>query len=254
MAKVFIEETTLSAIGDAIREKEGSTALVPVTDMADRIKKIKTESEPEPTVYYLNNLTNVCQGVTFPENTELTVKVKSTDNASLAFMETTNLRSITLVSEDTTSEVNLQSAFRESPQLEIVDLRKFNLKVNNIQFFLYKSNVKEVLGTIDVSKCTAFPATTFGSALEYIRFKDGSIYYDISFEHAKNFHCIAYVLDGLYDYDEYYAANHTVKFHYDSVLSLFELHDPMTREPLGTIDTLEWEYFCSKKPGWTFLY
>lgn len=37
MAKVFIEETTLTAIGDAIRGKEGTTDLVPVTDMATRI-------------------------------------------------------------------------------------------------------------------------------------------------------------------------------------------------------------------------
>lgn len=40
MAKVFIEETTLTAIGDAIREKEGTSELVPVVDMADRIKDI----------------------------------------------------------------------------------------------------------------------------------------------------------------------------------------------------------------------
>lgn len=37
MAKVFIEETTLTAIGDAIRGKEGSSELVPVNDMASRI-------------------------------------------------------------------------------------------------------------------------------------------------------------------------------------------------------------------------
>lgn len=41
MAKVFIEETTLTAIGDAIREKEGTTALVPVNDMATRISAIQ---------------------------------------------------------------------------------------------------------------------------------------------------------------------------------------------------------------------
>ena len=42
MAKVFIEETTLTAIGDAIREKEGTTELVPVNDMATRISAIET--------------------------------------------------------------------------------------------------------------------------------------------------------------------------------------------------------------------
>ena len=42
MAKVFIEETTLTAIGDAIREKEGTAELVPVNDMATRIKAIES--------------------------------------------------------------------------------------------------------------------------------------------------------------------------------------------------------------------
>lgn len=46
MAKVFIEETTLTAIGDAIREKEGSTELIPVTDMSTRISAISGGSDP----------------------------------------------------------------------------------------------------------------------------------------------------------------------------------------------------------------
>ena len=46
MAKVFIEETTLTAIGAAIRGKEGTTALVPVTDMATRITDLQTGSDP----------------------------------------------------------------------------------------------------------------------------------------------------------------------------------------------------------------
>lgn len=46
MAKVFIEETTLTAIGDAIRGKEGTTELVPVNDMATRISSIQGGSDP----------------------------------------------------------------------------------------------------------------------------------------------------------------------------------------------------------------
>lgn len=41
MAKIFIEETTLTNIGNAIREKEGSTDLIPVTAMSDRIANIQ---------------------------------------------------------------------------------------------------------------------------------------------------------------------------------------------------------------------
>lgn len=40
MAKVFIEETTLTNIGNAIRDKEGTSELIPVTDMATRIAAI----------------------------------------------------------------------------------------------------------------------------------------------------------------------------------------------------------------------
>lgn len=45
MSKVFIEETTLTAIGDAIRAKEGTTELVPVSDMATRITAISGGGE-----------------------------------------------------------------------------------------------------------------------------------------------------------------------------------------------------------------
>ena len=42
MAKYLIEDTTLIAIGDAIREKEGSTEVIPVPDMPARIRTIQS--------------------------------------------------------------------------------------------------------------------------------------------------------------------------------------------------------------------
>lgn len=47
MAKVFIEETTLTNIGNAIRGKEGTTELIPVNDMATRITAIQSGAEVE---------------------------------------------------------------------------------------------------------------------------------------------------------------------------------------------------------------
>lgn len=41
MAKIFIEESTLTSIGDAIRGKEGTTELIPTTEMASRITAIE---------------------------------------------------------------------------------------------------------------------------------------------------------------------------------------------------------------------
>lgn len=55
MAKVFIDEATLTAIGDAIREKEGSSELVPVVGMAERIKAISTTITTLDS-YYTNGL------------------------------------------------------------------------------------------------------------------------------------------------------------------------------------------------------
>ena len=44
MAKIFIEESTLTNIGDAIRKKEGSTELISPMDMGSRIEAIKDDS------------------------------------------------------------------------------------------------------------------------------------------------------------------------------------------------------------------
>ena len=40
MSKLFIEDTTLTAIGNAIRTKEGSTEPIPTTEMAERIANL----------------------------------------------------------------------------------------------------------------------------------------------------------------------------------------------------------------------
>ena len=42
MSRIFIDESTLSAIGDAIRSREGSEALIPTTQMAQRITELPT--------------------------------------------------------------------------------------------------------------------------------------------------------------------------------------------------------------------
>lgn len=42
MSKVFIEEDTLIGIGNAIREKSGTTDLIPTTDMATAIRNLTT--------------------------------------------------------------------------------------------------------------------------------------------------------------------------------------------------------------------
>ena len=45
MAKYSIDSTTLTSIGDAIRAKEGSTGVIPVSDIPSRIAAIQTGAD-----------------------------------------------------------------------------------------------------------------------------------------------------------------------------------------------------------------
>ena len=45
MAKYSIDSTTLTSIGDAIRAKEGSTGVIPVSDIPSRIAAIHTGAD-----------------------------------------------------------------------------------------------------------------------------------------------------------------------------------------------------------------
>lgn len=45
MSEYRIKKETLSAIGDAIRDKEDSSSLIPVPDLADRISALWVVSE-----------------------------------------------------------------------------------------------------------------------------------------------------------------------------------------------------------------
>lgn len=45
MAKYSIEDATLTGIGDAIREKEGSTGKIPVSEIHSRIAAIQTGAD-----------------------------------------------------------------------------------------------------------------------------------------------------------------------------------------------------------------
>lgn len=58
MSKVFIEESTLTAIGDAIRDKEGSTDLIAPLDMASKITNLPSGGEELPEEAF--NLTGNC--------------------------------------------------------------------------------------------------------------------------------------------------------------------------------------------------
>lgn len=104
MAKVFIEETTLTAIGDAIRDKEGSSELVPVNDMADRISAIQSGGSSEELEKILNIPEGSCsqkfianQWNTFIETFGNRIKTNRVTNATNMFSTSNTLKEVPFV-------------------------------------------------------------------------------------------------------------------------------------------------------------
>lgn len=91
MAKVFIEETTLTSIADAIRDKEGTTELVPVNDMGTRIIALP-QGQSSSTIFLHKLLTKTLTTIT-AEDLEGLEYI-----AGAAFQSHNNLMSITLPS------------------------------------------------------------------------------------------------------------------------------------------------------------
>ncbi len=138
-------------------------------------------------LYYSTRLYSTWKGVSFPENYEMTVRVKGVSDCGLAFLEAENLKSIKLISDTPDTLVDISSAFRECYQLELIDLTEFNRRISNLGYCLYDSyNLKTILGALDVSEVTGgFPATTFeAKSLESIEFVPNTICANIWFNKA----------------------------------------------------------------------
>lgn len=70
MSKLFIEDTTLTAIGTAIRTKEGSEGLIPTTEMAERIANLpsggatlRVYENLKNNMFYISNLLEIISEV-----------------------------------------------------------------------------------------------------------------------------------------------------------------------------------------------
>ena len=137
-------------------------------------------------LYYAKNIDGVFNYVTFPENFEFIVKVKSINDIDSAFSSAKNLKSIKLISEDKETLISAQSTFRDCKQLETIDITEFSNKFNYIYYFIQDSTVKNILGALDVSRCKSFPNTTFqAETLEHIEFVPNTIYKSIRVSSAK---------------------------------------------------------------------
>lgn len=183
MAKVFIEETTLTSIGNAIRGKEGTTELIPTTEMASRITAIQGGSDPviESLEITSNGTYTAPEGVDgyspikvsvpqdgAPTDEELTIKGACAHRFRYGgwdwFIEKYGDR---ITTKDIT---NCNYMFSNSNLEEI----PFQINVTNASNFSYMlsmydlRSVPKVRGTVGWSTSTDF-STVFGTTTYYLR-------------------------------------------------------------------------------------
>lgn len=128
MSKVFIEETTLSAIGDAIRGKTGKTELIAPLSMATEISSITTGGggggDIEPIVL-TSDCAYACAGKiasVFIENNQNTVSTNDMTNASSMFLNSTLERIPFALNFKSTTKAGLNGLFEGCSKLKEIPL------------------------------------------------------------------------------------------------------------------------------------
>ncbi|MEE0840040.1 MAG: hypothetical protein U0L72_05750, partial [Acutalibacteraceae bacterium] len=189
-------------ICDTIRTKTAITENIKSGEMPEKINAVY-EAGAMP-LYYAKKLDYLWNGVVFPENYEMSVRLKEISTIDYAFMESKNLKSVKLICDTPDTVISASGVFRECSQLELVDLTEFNRKFNNIHFCFYRAyNLKTIIGALDVSECTSFPNSTFSaSALETIEFVPNTIKANIWFNNAPKLthDSLMSIINGLKDY------------------------------------------------------
>ena len=165
----------------------------------------KKKGAEESPLYYAGVLETLFSGVTFPENTNIVLKVrKAPSRCASMFYNAINIKSIKLISEDNSNIVAINQAFRNIPSLETIDLTKFNRKFSDVRYFaLGSSKLKSVYGALDLSNCSKYDLWLSGAtALEDIEIAPQTIKYSIDFSPCTKLShdSLMSIFDGLYDY------------------------------------------------------
>lgn len=129
-------------------------------------------------MYYVFNASYMYEDVTFPENTELTIRFLNTPISFQNFAtNAVNLKSVKLLADNVTSIGNLTKAFSGISTLETVDFTEYGQTFDNLNSaFLNCSNLKSILGALDMTNCSNCTTWFTGcSKLEDISFVPNTI-------------------------------------------------------------------------------
>ena len=151
MAKVFIEETTLTAIGDAIREKTGKTDLIDPAKMSNEIESIEAGGGgadiPEEAYKFTGNLT-----YTFAEGNwdwfieQYGSKITTEDVTSLNYTFNYSKVSEIPFTINVTKAKNFSSAFANCPLTKCPKIRG-TFDVSASSSFTFSSIFSNAIGT-----------------------------------------------------------------------------------------------------------
>lgn len=94
---------------------------------------------------------------TFPTDYELTLNVSpNLISMASAFYPSSGVKKVTIKGGNETTIVNFNSAFRNSENLEIVDMTEFKGKIGNANaLFWFNTAIQHVLGELDFSECSS---------------------------------------------------------------------------------------------------
>ena len=151
MSKYVIDSTTLVAIGDAVREKEGTTAPIAVNQLATRISAIETGGGGTELPEAMFNITGDCSyrfarggWNWYIDAFGNKAKTNNITNADSMFFEDASIKSIPFELNFSGKAVSVDNMFNGCTSLEAVP------KINNLQIgermslFQGCSNLKEI--------------------------------------------------------------------------------------------------------------
>lgn len=92
---------------------------------------------------------------TFIPNYEISLNTPALNSLSYAFYNTTGLKEVKLAGNNSGNVVDFSNSFRNSADLESVDLSAFNAKISSGNSAFHTARkLREILGAFDFSECT----------------------------------------------------------------------------------------------------
>lgn len=138
------------------------------------------------TLYYAKNVGSVWENAVFPENHSMILKFQDVPTSLYrAFCFAKNLKSVKIITDDRETPIQFNQTFRECPNIEIVDLTECSRKISFCSYMFYAaSNLKRILGALDMSLCTTDTYAFFAGNLQEVEFVPNSIKISFRFSSA----------------------------------------------------------------------